>query len=135
MVTKLDRLLIFFWVFWLEMYLRGRMLSALCFSPAAEIEDRVWFPCCPRRHGINVKHKNSIVYSVNSNWNFGQRTFDNYDFFLCVKFELTRITQILVHIFKSFGQEKSTQDEKVRYIKENELKVTQLELILTRSPR
>ena len=34
-----------------------------------------------------------------------------------------------MHIFKSFNLEKSTQNEKVSFIKENELNVTQVELL------
>ena len=34
-----------------------------------------------------------------------------------------------MHIFKSCSREKSTQDEKVRFIKENEFKSTQVELL------
>ena len=33
-----------------------------------------------------------------------------------------------MHIFKSFSRTKSTQDEKVRFIKVNELKLTHVEL-------
>ena len=35
-----------------------------------------------------------------------------------------------MNFFKSFSREKSTQDEIVYFIKENELKVTQVELLL-----
>ena len=34
-----------------------------------------------------------------------------------------------MHYFKSFSRVKSTQDEKVRFILENELKLTQAELL------
>ena len=33
-----------------------------------------------------------------------------------------------MHYFKSFSQEKSTQDKKMRFIKINELKLAQVEL-------
>ena len=41
--------------------------------------------------------------------------------------EWTQITQVSVHCFKSLTREKSTRDEKVRFIKGNELKLTQVE--------
>ena len=34
-----------------------------------------------------------------------------------------------MHFFKWFSRQKSTEDEKVRFIKGNELKVTQVELL------
>ena len=34
-----------------------------------------------------------------------------------------------MHFLKTFSREKSTQDEKLRFSKENELKVTQVELL------
>ena len=40
--------------------------------------------------------------------------------------EFTQITQVSVHYFKSFSGVKSTQDEKVRFIEGNELKLTQV---------
>ena len=39
-------------------------------------------------------------------------------------FEFTQITQDSVNFFKSLSQKRSTQDEKVRFIKGNELKLT-----------
>ena len=45
-----------------------------------------------------------------------------------MRFELTQITQIWVHYFKSFNRLQSTQDEKARFIKGNELKLTQVNL-------
>ena len=42
--------------------------------------------------------------------------------------EFAQITQSLVHYFKSFSQIKSTQEEEVRFIKRNELKLTQVHL-------
>ena len=41
--------------------------------------------------------------------------------------EFIQITQVSVHYLKSFGRVKSTQDEKMRFIKRNELKLTQVE--------
>ena len=43
-------------------------------------------------------------------------------------FEFTEITHISVHHFKLFSPVISTPDEKVRFLKENKLKVTQVEL-------
>ena len=39
-----------------------------------------------------------------------------------------QITQVWVHYFKSFNRVQSSQDEKARFIKGNELKLTQVEL-------
>ena len=39
-----------------------------------------------------------------------------------------QITQVWVHYFKLFNRVQSTQDEKARFIKGNELKLTQIEL-------
>ena len=39
--------------------------------------------------------------------------------------EFTQISQVRMHYFKSFSREKSLQDEKDRFIKGSELKVTQ----------
>ena len=39
-----------------------------------------------------------------------------------------QITQISAHYFKLFNRVQSTQDEKARFIKGNELKLTQVEL-------
>ena len=39
-----------------------------------------------------------------------------------------QITQVRVHYFKSFNREQSTQDKKARFIKGNELKLSQAEL-------
>ena len=47
-----------------------------------------------------------------------------------MKFEFTQITQVRVHFFKSFNQEKSNQDEKIHFIKGNELKLTRVNFIL-----
>ena len=44
-------------------------------------------------------------------------------------FEFTQTTQVWVHYSKSFSRVKSTQDEKVRFIKGIELKLTQFELL------
>ena len=44
-------------------------------------------------------------------------------------FEFIQVTQGCVHHFKSFSRIQSTQDEKARFIKGNELKLTQLELL------
>ena len=46
-----------------------------------------------------------------------------------MRFEFIQITHISVQHFKSFSRVKSTLDEKVRFIKWNELKVTQVELL------
>ena len=45
-----------------------------------------------------------------------------------MKFEFTKITQVWVHYSKSFSRVKSSQEEKVRFILGNELKLTQIEL-------
>ena len=42
---------------------------------------------------------------------------------------VTQITQVRVHYFKSFSRVKTTQDEKVRFIKGDEVKLTQDELL------
>ena len=47
-----------------------------------------------------------------------------------MKLESILITHIRVHPFKSFNREKSTQDEKVRFIKGNELKLTRVNFLL-----
>ena len=41
-----------------------------------------------------------------------------------MRFEFSEITQVSVIFFKSLSQEISAQDEKVRFFKEYELKVT-----------
>ena len=46
-----------------------------------------------------------------------------------MRFNFTQITQIGVHHFKSFSRVKSIQDEIVCFIKRNELKLTQVELL------
>ena len=46
-----------------------------------------------------------------------------------MKIKFTQTTHICEHHFKSFSRVKSTQDEKVRLIKGNELKLTQDELL------
>ena len=45
-----------------------------------------------------------------------------------MRFEFFQITPVWMHHFKSFSRVKSTQDEKARFIKGNELKLTQVEL-------
>ena len=45
-----------------------------------------------------------------------------------MRLELTNITQILLHYFKSFTREKSTKDAKVLFYQGNELKLTQVYL-------
>ena len=45
-----------------------------------------------------------------------------------MKHVFIQITQVRAHYFKLFNQVKSTQDEKERFIKGNELKLTQVEL-------
>ena len=52
---------------------------------------------------------------------------DNFAFFMVLEF--IQINQVWVHYFKSFIREKSTQDKNVRFIKGNELKLTQVELL------
>ena len=46
-----------------------------------------------------------------------------------MRFEFTQKNHVLEHHFKSFSRVKSTQDGKVRFIKRNELKITQVELL------
>ena len=46
-----------------------------------------------------------------------------------MRFEFAQITHILMHHFKSFSRIKSTQDEKVRFVKGNELILSHSELI------
>ena len=46
-----------------------------------------------------------------------------------MRLEFTQSTQVLAYIFKLLSQEKSTHEEKVRFIKRNELKVTQFEIL------
>ena len=46
-----------------------------------------------------------------------------------MRFGFAQITQVRVYFFKSFSREKSTQDERVRFIKGNQLKVTQVKLL------
>ena len=46
-----------------------------------------------------------------------------------IRFEFTHITQVWVYYFKLFSRENSTQDQKVRFIKGNQLKITQVELL------
>ena len=43
--------------------------------------------------------------------------------------EFTQITQIRVHPFNSFSRAKSTENEMVRFIQGNELRLTQVELL------
>ena len=45
-----------------------------------------------------------------------------------IRFEFTHITQVWVYYFKLFSRENSTQDQKVRFIKGNEIILTQFEL-------
>ena len=45
-----------------------------------------------------------------------------------MKVMFIQITQIWVHYFKSFYKVEKSQDEKTRFIKGNELKLTQVEL-------
>ena len=46
-----------------------------------------------------------------------------------MSFQFTQITYIWEHHFKLFRRLKSTQEEKVRFIKENKLQLTQGELL------
>ena len=46
-----------------------------------------------------------------------------------MKFEFIQITQVGMHYFKSLSQEKSTQNEKLCFIIENELQLTEIELL------
>ena len=43
--------------------------------------------------------------------------------------EFNQITQVCGHLLKSFSRENLTQDEKAHFIKGNELKVNQFELL------
>ena len=45
-----------------------------------------------------------------------------------MRFEFTQMRYIYMHHFKSFSRVKSIQDEKVRFIKGNELKLIQIQL-------
>ena len=49
-------------------------------------------------------------------------------FLFLMKLVFFQITQVWVLFFKSFNRVQSTQDEMARFIKENELKLTQVEL-------
>ena len=49
--------------------------------------------------------------------------------FIFMRVEFAPITQVWIHFFKCFNRKKSTQDEKVGFIKENELKLSQVELL------
>ena len=46
-----------------------------------------------------------------------------------LRFAFTQVTQVQVHIFKTCSREKSSEDERVRFVKRNELKVTQVEIL------
>ena len=46
-----------------------------------------------------------------------------------MRFEYTQITQFLERFFKSLCREKLTEDENVRFIKGNKLKLAQVELL------
>ena len=46
-----------------------------------------------------------------------------------MRFEFIQITHVSGHFFKTRSQEISAEDEKVRFIKKHELKVTQVELL------
>ena len=43
-----------------------------------------------------------------------------------MRFEFIQLTRVRAHIFKLFNRVKSIQDEKVRFIQENELKLIKL---------
>ena len=47
-----------------------------------------------------------------------------------MRLELTQVTQVWAHNFKSFSRVKQVQDEKVSFIEGNELKLIQVELFL-----
>ena len=75
--------------------------------------------------GINVKHENRLYIQLIQTEN-SFREFSIIMIFM--NFQFTQITQAWVHYFKLFSRVKSTQNEKVRFTKGNELKVTQIEL-------
>ena len=77
---------------------------------------------------LNIKHTRAIVSSINSNWNFAEHASDNFDSSL-MSLYIALITQVSVHCFSLFSRVKSTQDETVSFIKGNELKLTQVELL------
>ena len=76
--------------------------------------------------GNNVKHTNPTVYSITQTQNsLGARLIIVF----CMRFELTQITQVCVHYLKLFSRLKSTQNKKVHFFQENELKLIQIELL------
>ena len=60
-------------------------------------------------------------------WNTLETFFRTLSFhlFLKIKHVFIQITQVRAHYFKLFNRVKSTQDEKARFIKRIELKLTQ----------
>ena len=130
MVTSLYRVSLYFLLFQFKKYFRT--VSPLCFSSSAENKRagsthlHLWsFRSSPRSDQSLVSSPQiRFLCSINSSWNFFYHSFVNY-FFFYEAWVYSGNTHS--DAFKSFSRVKSTQDENVRFIKGNELKIIQVE--------
>ena len=94
--------------------------------PVLRIGTRVCLPCCSTgSSGKEMKaHKPHCKFHK-----FKLKPHIRYFRGFFMTLELIQKTQVLVPYFNTFIRIKSTQDEKVRFIKGNELKVTHVHLL------
>ena len=113
--TSLDFVSIYFPLFQLEKFLRGRMSGVVWFFSIDEYEDE------DMREGSNPMQPCSFWALMLSTkiWFYVQEfhllifTFDNYVF---MRFSFTQVAQVWKHYLKSFSPVKTTQTENVRFI-------------------